>query len=76
MFTALNADFWCVHVVFLVRCKLRKWFLVLFIFNGTELDGNPEANSSMKSLVCIEAGDSQGEVDKTNDKCDSNSEGM
>ncbi|CAN4090444.1 unnamed protein product [Withania somnifera] len=40
-----------------------------------ELVGNPKANSSLKSSVCTEAGDSQGEVDKTDDKRDSNSEG-
>ncbi|KAG5608496.1 hypothetical protein H5410_019777 [Solanum commersonii] len=40
-----------------------------------ELAANPEANSSVKSSVCTEAGDSQGEVDKTDDKRDSNSEG-
>lgn len=45
-------------------------------FNGTELAGNPETNSSIKSSVCIEAGNPQGEVDKTDDKRDSNSEGM
>ncbi|KAM3339099.1 RNA demethylase ALKBH10B [Capsicum galapagoense] len=40
-----------------------------------ELVGNPEANSSLKSSVCTESSDSQGEVDKTDDKHDSNSEG-
>ncbi|MCD7449248.1 hypothetical protein HAX54_050686 [Datura stramonium] len=40
-----------------------------------ELVGNPEANNSIKSSVSTEAGDSQGEVDKTDDKRDSNSDG-
>ncbi|CAN4081016.1 unnamed protein product [Withania somnifera] len=40
-----------------------------------ELVGNPEANSSLKSSVCTEAGDLQGVVDKADDKRDSNSEG-
>ncbi|XP_004236917.1 RNA demethylase ALKBH10B [Solanum lycopersicum] len=40
-----------------------------------ELAAKPEANSSVKGSVCTEAGDSQGEVDKTDDKRDSNSEG-
>lgn len=49
--------------------------LIFSIYYGTELVGNPEANSSLKSSVCTESSDSQGEVDKTDDKHDSNSEG-
>nr|XP_016483477.1 PREDICTED: uncharacterized protein LOC107804155 isoform X1 [Nicotiana tabacum] len=40
-----------------------------------ELFGNPEGNSSMKSSVCIEAADSQSEIDKTDHKRDSKSDG-